>query len=82
MIEPMIATRKLQALKPVTPTPPAASKMKPPTASQAAPIGGGRRYGRGGDRHDCESLVVRDAQGRLSLTASGRAVLRAMLPEL
>ncbi len=29
-----------------------------------------------------KGLVVRDAQGRLSLTASGRAVLKAMLPEM
>src|SRR5882672_8918759 len=38
MIEPMIATRKLQALKPVTPTPPATSKMKPPTMAPTMPI--------------------------------------------
>ena len=29
-----------------------------------------------------KGLVVRDAHGRLSLTASGRAALKAMLPEL
>ena len=29
-----------------------------------------------------KGLVVRNTRGRLSLTASGRAVLRAMLPEL
>jgi len=29
-----------------------------------------------------KGLVVRDAQGRLFLTARGRAVLEAMLPEL
>jgi hypothetical protein len=29
-----------------------------------------------------KGLIVRDAQGRLSLTARGRAVLKAMLAEL
>jgi len=48
MIEPMIATRKLQALKPVTPTPPAASKMKP------------SNEGPGNAKHDALALCVDD----------------------